>query len=418
MRESFLLTLRALARGHVLTVLLAALALVHATFPALVRGDGTADGAREMFLRAVPGSVVALVLVSLLSCACGLFARERDLHRLAQTVIRPVSSFSLALGRWLALCTAALLLLAANAAVVAVRCKDAPDCRHHHSPALPPPAVVARQMMEEYLNDPNTPEAVKKAPRRAVLALLTNKESDRYDVVPPGGRISWPFNDIGLGADGAGTGVLVRVCFASAYSMRSPVRGTFILGEAAATVSNDTQSVVDIPLAGMASCTNGLVFANAGKDSVMLRPRRDLELLLPADGFMANLLRATLLSFSTAALLAAFGLFLSAALSRPVALFTAMVLVAVALMAPSAIEQFPDELNVSLANRIGLALSRGVAFLTSAFAEPSPVADLATSRCIEWPELARTLVMNVLVLPLLLLGMAARIVRSRPLSAK
>ena len=39
MRESFRLTLRALVRGHVLTLLLASAALIHALFPAIVRGD-------------------------------------------------------------------------------------------------------------------------------------------------------------------------------------------------------------------------------------------------------------------------------------------------------------------------------------------------------------------------------------------
>ena len=416
MRESFLLTLRSLVRGHVLTVLAAATAAVHMLFPALVRGDGTVAGAREMFLRAVPGTVVALVLVSVTACACGLFARERDAHRLALAAVRPVSAFSLATGRWLALCAVALPLLAANALLVAVRFPDAPDCRHHHSPTLPPPVVVARKMMEAYLKDPETPEAVRKASPRAVLTLLTNKESDRYNVISPGERMSWPFDGMGLD-DGAAkeTKAIVRVCFASTFSTRTPVRGTFSFGGASAVVSNETQSVVDIPLTGDASHATELVFVNNGRDSVMLRPRRDMEILLPADSFQANLFRATLQSFATIALLAAFGIFLSAALSRPVAVFTALVLVAVALMAPSAIEQFPDELDVSLANRIGLALSRGVAFLTASFAGPSPVSDMAESRCIEWSALARTLVVDVLALPMMFLGLAARIVRSRPL---
>ena len=55
MRESFRLTLRALVRGHVMTLLVAAVALVHVLFPSIVRADNTASGWREMYVRAVPG---------------------------------------------------------------------------------------------------------------------------------------------------------------------------------------------------------------------------------------------------------------------------------------------------------------------------------------------------------------------------
>lgn len=410
MRESLLLMARALVRGHVLTLLLAAVALVHGLLPALVRGDGTAAGGREMFLRAVPGAVVAVVLTTVLACACGALAREREAHRLALTAVRPAPAFVVVAGRWLALCVLAAAALGVNAALTAFRFPGAPDCQHHHAPSLPPAGVVAQKMLEAYLADPSTPEAVRKAPRRAVLALLTNKEGDRYDAVPPGGSMAWPF-----GETVEKEGLTVRVCFATTYSTRLPVRGLFTFGGAAGAVSNETQSVVDIPLRGHAGVASELVFRNDGPDSVMLRPRRDLELLSPADGFAANLLRATLQSFATIALLAAFGLFLSAALSRPVAVFTALVLVAVALMAPSAVEQFPDELEVSLANRIGLWLSRGVSVLTAAFAAPSPVTDLATGRCVEWPALARTLVEDLVVWPAAFLSLAAVLVRRKPL---
>ena len=186
-----------------------------------------------------------------------------------------------------------------------------------------------------------------------------------------------------------------------------------------AIVSNNTQAVVEFPLVGVqsaASATNSLVFTNTGTAPVMLRPRRDIELLLPADPFVANLARATLQSFATIALLAAFGIFLSAALSRPVAVFTALVLLAVALMVPSAVEQFPDELEISFANRIGLWLSRGVSFATASFVAPSPVSDLASGRCIEWPALARTVLEDLVAWPTALLGLAAVLVRRHPLA--
>ena len=414
MRESLRLTLRALVRGHVLTLLLTAVALVHVLFPSIVRGDNTAAGWREMFIRAVPGFVVAVVLVVTLACACGFFSRERETNRLALTVVRPASAFSVAVGRWLALCGVAAMTLALNAVLTFARIPDAPDCRHHVAPILPPPSVIARQMMEEYLQDPSTPEAVKKAPRSRVLELLTNREKDRYDAIAPKDQQSWSFP-----VGGSCSGLAVRVCLSSASSMSRSARGTLTFGSLSAVVSNNTQTLVDIPLVGTFDelpATNNLVFANTGTVPMMLRPRRDIELLLPADSFLANLVRATLQSLAVLALLAAFGIFLSASLSRPVAIFTALVMLVVALMAPDTLDQFTEELDISLGDRIGLAFSRGVAFVTAAFMAPSPVSDLATGRCIEWGDLAKTMLEDLLVWPVVFLSLSAMLVRRRPIT--
>ncbi|MBR1588666.1 MAG: hypothetical protein IJ658_10115 [Kiritimatiellae bacterium] len=414
MRESFRLALRALLRGHVLTLLLATVALVHALFPSVVRADGTADGWREMFIRSVPGFVVSIVLVVTLACACGVFSRERETNRLALTVARPAPAFFVAAGRWLALCAVAAVALALNAALTFARFPDAPGCRRHLAPILPPPVEVARQMMDEYLADPATPEAVKKAPRHRVLELLTNKEKDRYDAIAPNASQAWTF-ETGV----ACSGLAVRVSLSSASSMNRSARGTLTFCGLQAPVSNDTQALVDIPLAGVAasgSATNSLVFANTGKVPVMLRPRRDIELLLPADSFLANLIRSTVQSLAVISLLAAFGIFLSAALSRPVAVFTALVVLVVALMAPDTLDQFPEELEISPGDRMGLVMTRGVTFVTGAFVAPSPVADLATGRCIEWPALSRTLLEDLLVLPAAFLSLSALLIRRRPLA--
>ena len=74
------------------------------------------------------------------------------------------------------------------------------------------------------------------------------------------------------------------------------------------------------------------------------------------------------------------------------------------------------ELEISLGDRIGLMMTRGVTFVTGAFVAPSPVADLATGRCIEWSVLARTLFENALVLPAAFLFLSALLIRRRPVA--
>ncbi len=417
MRESFKLAWRALVRGHVLSLLLAATAFAHFLLPALVRSDGTAAGWREMFVRAVPGATYAVTAIAILACACGFFAQERERFRLSLTVVRPVSAFAVAAGKWLALCAVAAAAYTLTAVLTFVRVPSPPPCMHHFQATLPAPVETARETMEAYLADPKTPEAVKKAPRAAVLRLLTNKELDRYDVIRPGESLAWPFPAQLVQS----SNLIVRVRFATQFDLRSPLAGTFTLGSLTAVVSNNTQAILDVPLTRVHDATNGvceLRFSNTGKELVMVRPRRDLEVLSPADSFGLNLARATVQMLSTTALLAAFGLFLSSALSRPVSIFAALVTVAVTLMAPSVVVQFPDEIETTLGNRIGLVITRTIYWLTSTAGEAEPISALATDTCIEWGDLLKNVVVNVILLPAGLLELAALIIRRKPLRSE
>ena len=419
MKQSFLLAWRALVRGHVLTLLLVATALAHLLLPALVRSDGTAEGWREMFVRAVPGTTYAFTVIAILACACGFFAQERERFSIESGLLYMVG---VAFGKWLALCLVGVLVYSFTAVLTLVHVPDPPPCMHHFAPTLPPPVEKAREMMDEYLANPKTPEFVKKAPRSAVLRLLTNKELDRYDVVRSGASMSWPFDPSLAGV----TNMLVRVRFATQFDLRSPLEGVFTLGEMSAVVSNKTQSVVNVPLKRVEKVERvgkveegeglSLMFTNTGKELVMLRPRRDLEVLVPADSFGMNLARAVVQMLVVTALLSAFGLFLSSALSRPVAVFTSLVTVAVALMAPSVVIQFPDEIETTLSNKIGLLITRTVYALTSTAGEMEPVSALATDSCIEWGELLKCTLVSGVLLPLLLLGATAFIVRRKPLA--
>jgi ABC-type transport system involved in multi-copper enzyme maturation permease subunit len=421
MKASFTLAWHALVRSHVLTLLLVATALAHAFLPAIVRSDGTSDGWREMFVRAVPGSAYFFIAATILSCACGFFAQERERFRLSLTIVRPASAFGVAVGKWLALCAVSAAALVFSAMLTACRLADAPSCLHHHSPRLPPAVECARAALAAYLTDPATPEAVRRAPRAAVLSLLANKETDRYDTVRSGESFVWPF-DASLASE---TGLVVRARFATQFELRSPFEGEFSFGGFKARISHSTQSSIDVPLTATtntpsatstSSATLDLVFRNNGREAVMLRPRRDLLLLTPADAFGWNLARATLQMLSTTALLAAFGMFLSAAVSRPVAIFTAVVAVAVTMMAPSVVAQFPDEMNTKLSERFGLAISRAICTVTSTVSESQPVSDLATGTCIEWQTLARSLAVNVAAVPAALLAIASLIIRRKPLA--
>ena len=415
MKAAFLTAWRGLWRGKTLWTLLAAVVAFHLLLPGVVRSDGTDAGAFEMTVRVVCGAVSALVCVAALSIGGGMFAKEREDDLLPQSLVRPVSAFSAAAGRWMAVLVLFACVIFVNAIMVnTMRQKDGsvpPDCRVHISPSLPPAEASAALAMEAFLNDERTPEAVKRSSRAAILTLLTSKENERYEVVRPGLTAKWPFPEI------AGASLSVRTRFSTMYGMKTSLNGVFRYGDFKGTVSNCTQAVLEVPLFACSEVnTNGnqmLSFTNTGKSGVMLRPRRDIELLTPGDSFMANSVRASIELLAMAGLLSAFGLFLSAALSRPVALFTATVLLAAAMMAPDAVGQFPDEFNATTGEKAGLAISRTVMMFTSAISEVSPVSDLASGKMIAAGEIIRTVLLNLLVFPFLLIALAAFVLRRK-----
>ncbi len=145
----------------------------------------------------------------------------------------------------------------------------------------------------------------------------------------------------------------------------------------------------------------------------MLRPRCDVQVLSPADSFAMNVVRASCEMLCVVAFLCAFGLFLSSALSRPVAIFTALVMLLVSEMAPAVVAQYPDALDLPFTDRIGLMLSRWITFATSAWSSPQPLSNLATGTCVEWKSLLRAFALDALVGPLVLISAAAFLVRRR-----
>ena len=405
--EIFRLELTALVRSGTLALLTAVSVLWVLVFPFLARGDGTAEGARELYLRYSLGGVFALLVVCLLASATGTLARERAAKRLQLTVVRPVRYFAIALGKIAAHALVGAVVLGLAALIVLFRTETDVRCSHVLAPVLPSPAEEAKLMYDTYMKDPSTSDEIRKAPKAAVLRLLTQRAIDHYQTIPTNAVASWKFESLeGL------EGLSVRMRFTNQYEMRQDVAGTFRLDGLTGVVSNITQAVLTIPLKGesgydLVSGDVELSFANRGGHPVMFRPRKDLNLLVPADGFSANLLRGYLVMVAVLAFVIAFGTFLSAALSRPVALFVAIVMLLVSEMSPSVLEQYPDALETSRIDRIGLAMTRVAAELTHPISSLSPLEALSKDECIEARLVGQAWAVNFLALPLLFAFLAA-----------
>lgn len=405
--EIFRLELTAFARSKALAMLTVVSVAWMLVFPYVVKGDGTADGAREIYIRYSLGGVFALLTVALLASATGSLAKERAAKRLQLTLVRPVRYFTVALGKIAALVTVGAFVLAVAAAILACRTDLSARCNHVLSPVMPSPREEAKTMYASYMKDPDTPEAAKKAKPEVVLRLLEQKAVDRYDTIPTNTTVTWTFPDSSLLSLPS-----VRMRFTNQYEMRQDVRGVFRLGGLEGVVSNVTQAVLTVPL--VASGTAGadaedakLSFRNDGASSLMFRPRKDLNLLVPADAFGWNLVRAWVEMVSVLALIVSFGMFLSASLSRPVALFVAIVLLTVCEMSTSVLEQYPDSLETDPIDRIGLALTRVAAEATHPISELSPLEALSRDECVEPGNVVRMAAFDGMAVPVLLALLSA-----------
>ena len=413
--EIFRLELIAIVRTKTLAMLLAASVGWMLVFPYVVKGDGTAEGMREMYVRYSLGGVFALLTVTLLASATGALAKERAAKRLQLTLVRPVRYFTVALGKTAAYAAVGSLVLAVASALLALRTDLSVRCNHVFSPVMPTPREEALTRYDAYMKDPETPEAVKKAKKSVVLRILTQKALDYYQTVATNETATWSFPPIpNPQFPTPNTSSLsVRMRFTNQFEMRQELRGLFRFGNLEGTVSNITQAVLTVPLrrTGSAAEAEGkLSFRNLGGSALMLRPRKDLHLLAPADAFGWNLLRAWLEMSAVLALVIAFGMFLSASLGRPVALFVAIVVLLVSEMSPSVVEQYPDSLETDRLDRIGLALSRAAAEITHPISELSPLEALSKDECVETREVVRTLLVDLVAIPLFLSLLAAFVI--------
>lgn len=261
-------------------------------------------------------------------------------------------------------------------------------------------------MYDEYMKDPMTPDAVKKAKKEVVLRLLEQRAVDHYQSIVTNASVSWRFDPSSCGADAGVAARAVRLRFSNQYDMRQDVVGDFTFGGALTAVSNITQAVLTLPLnTGLSesgSQPTTLTFFNRGKNALMLRPRRDIHLLIPADAFGWNLLRTLLALVALLALIVSFGLFLSAGLGRPVAIFVAFATLIVSEMSPSVIEQYADGLESDPVDRVGLAISRFAMKVTRPLSAAAPVEALAKDECVERREVLRLVAADAVTIPVLL----------------
>lgn len=408
----FLLELISLMRSHTIILLTAAGVAWMFIFPNVMHDDFTDAGARELYIHFSLGGVFFILIISLLASATASIAKERDEKRLQLTLVRPVSRCAIALGKIYAHVFVGAVILALASGILLFNVSISQPCNHVLSPILPSPKEEAKIMYERFMADTNTPVEVRKANKASVLRLLENKAYDHYEAIPTNRLAKWRFAMPERLSDGERLAVQLRLT--NAMDLRMSIYGHFSIGDYSGAVSNLTQAVLRIPLVGEGKVLgNELSFLNKGSSSVMLRPRRDIKLLVSADGFGWNLFRAYFQLLSILTLVVAIGVLLSSALSRPVAMFVAMVMLLISEISPSIIEQYSDELDAPTLDRIGLEITRVSAMVTSPISSLSPLEALAKDECVESSQTLRIVVLDFALMPFLLALLSAFIMAKK-----
>ena len=401
----FLLEFRRFFRSKAFALLIIASTAWMILLPFILKSDGTAEGAREIYMRYSLGGVFALSAIALASSAASSLAREREEKRLQLSMIRPVSLAYLALARIAALVFIGAITLFVSSSILAFKTRGTwRNCWHVLDPVLESASEEAEKEYARYMADPDLPEEIRKSDKAVLIRLLTRHAFERYEAIPPGGKGGWFFD----AAKFSSRPLAVRIRFTNDYNIRDDVKGVFSFGSLKGEIDNITQAIAKIPLdkkinrEESSSLREGqLDFENLGKNSLMLRPRRDINLLAEADSFAFNLIRANLELIAILASLISLAMFLGAGLGRSVAVFTCITFMFVAVASSDIISEYPDPLESDKVDKMSLAITRAVDFVARPINSLRPLAAISLDECVETKEVVKATIVDILLLPLL-----------------
>jgi ABC-type transport system involved in multi-copper enzyme maturation permease subunit len=435
-----LISLRAALRAKTVFALLVLMAACVTLLPAVIKGDGTPEGDCRILVMYTIGFAFAILCLTTLWAACALFAAEIDNQNIQLSAVKPVRPFEFWLGKWLALLILnGMLVMAVYGAVYAqILLKQRQPgwresvqlvSRHVARPVLPTPQEEALETYALLAKQKALPEGFSKA---QVLRTLAEKARDRYTIVNPGENVEWHFalvrpvatNEI----------VTVRIRFDTEYSTRTQVVG---LCRMAPDVPG--APVIEIPLSDFSlneivfdvsseafGATNNISGFNLGfshtgdpakTSAVMLRFRKDVALLTHGGTFEANLVRSAIIHWSILALLAAFGLTLSACFSLPVAVFTSTMLLLLVMIGTAVTEVVSQEDEKEWLQRPGIIVSRVVSNVAQHAIRMDPLEAVINGERIETKPFMDALLWNLFIVPVCFALCGILILRRRELAS-
>ncbi|MDD2599418.1 MAG: hypothetical protein PHO37_09350 [Kiritimatiellae bacterium] len=438
-----LLSLRAAIRAKMVIFLILAQVLCALVLPRVIKGDGTAAGELEILLTYALGLSFGIQALATLWSSCSLFASEISSFRIQLAVVKPVHFPIFWLGRWLALLllNGVLLLFVYTIVYFQLRWVEqnqgwepgiVPSALHVSPPILPTAKAEARQIYSMMQSKGELPEGLSEA---EVLATLEEQAAERYDIINPGNEVVLNFQL--ARAVRKGENITLRFRFDTEYSTRAHVKGLCRLelqGQPTLFAEHQLESVTQNeirlefaadPFVAGATAGNSLrdfvvILKHTGADdkasALLLRFRQDVVLMIPGKTFESNLLRCALVQGSVLALLAAFGLTLSAVFSFPVAAFAATVVLALIMIGGGVLPLVSKEDEKKWENRMGVAVLRAMQSTTRHISEAKPLRSVVRGELIAQRNILISVFWNMGVLPLALAILACAALRRRELA--
>lgn len=438
-----LLSLRAAVRTKMVIFLVLAQVLCALVLPRVVKGDGTAVGELEILLTYTLGLSFGIQALSTLWSSCSLFASEISSFRIQLAVVKPVYFSIFWLGRWLALLllNGILLIFVYTIVYLQIRWVErsegweagvVPSALHVAAPTLPTPKEEARLVYEMMQKKGDLPEGLSE---KEILATLEAQAFERYDIINPGDEVVLNFHL--TRAVKEGERITLRLKFDTEYSTRAHVKGLCRLklqGNPALFAEQQLESVTqneirlefesDPFVAGAAKDDSlrdfVVVLKYTGEDdkasALLLRFRQDVVLLIPGGTFAGNLLRSAVVQGSVLALLAAFGLSLSAIFSFPVAAFAATVVLALIMIGGGVLPLVTKEDEKRWENRVGVAVLRAMKNTTQHISEINPLRAVVRGELIDKRSILVSVFWNMGLLPLAMAILACAALRHRELA--
>jgi hypothetical protein len=161
-------------------------------------------------------------------------------------------------------------------------------------------------------------------------------------------------------------------------------------------------------------------FKYTGEDdkasALMMRLRQDAALMIPGGTFESNLVRSAFVQGGVLALLAAFGLALSAVFYFPVASFAATVVLMLIMISGGVLPMVTKEDEKQWQNRAGIAVLRSVHYVTKHSSEISPLHSVVRGERIPDRAILISAFWNMGLMPLMLATLACAALRRRELA--
>lgn len=348
---------------------------------------GASTGTYELSVRYLLGVVFSIVLVSLGAAAAGALSTDRAAKRLQLTMIRPVPHSVIAMARALAITLVGSSVIALALVFLWAFEGRGRTCDKVYAPVMESTRTEAERMFRDlYASNAVFRAEVERVGERDIYTYLETQVRDTYESVAPGKTASWDFSNVPDGIEAAG----VRVRFIDFFGRPGSVVGSFSFAGFTGVIDNAVKTRFYVPLSNRsAEDSNGkaLRFTNGTTASLSLQPRKDLHLLVKADSFAWNALRAWLVMSFMLMIVVSTGVFLGSCLGRGVAVFSLMSLLIVMVITPAAMDEYLDPTESNAATRMGMRMTEFSAMLTSPMNKFSPVSSLEADECIGWGEI-------------------------------